>query len=584
MERQPRRLKWLREVQKAYPGARWVNSETHGLDSPFAHQTYVPTGLEDALYQAVINRRFRLVILCGNAGDGKTALLQKLAGQLGICETRQSGGTIEHRLSNGLRVRLNLDGSAAWENSSSDDLLNDLLRPFANGTPAEDIVHLLAINDGRLMSWLDGQTTPLARSLRRLLDGQPSDAPHIGFFHLNDRSLVGEFDRHGNLRTDFLDQLLDQLYGGAEAGGIWQKCQTCVAQPHCRVFEAARYFGPANLPGVEDKRRRQHARQQLYRLFQAVHQRGKIHITIRELRGALVYILFGTASCDAYCKEENRRKPYPPFWECAFRTTTPDRQGRLLEELAYFDPALEAHARLDRVLLRHYRGVHRLAEARRRAYFTWLPEEIERAGGPGTTLGLAHGRHLDTLRRLPLMSDEEKQAVLARLGRGLSRLEPLPQPAYRPGRIPFRLHPRTPTDTIFWVETRLEDFALESVLLGVRTSEHGQRGLPEEAFLVYRLPEGGTVRLRLTADLFHALLELEQGYQLSAATLEQTFAHLSLFIEQVVHAQNQTWYAWHPAQEERVYQLTIKTRDLGFGYHQVLGIAPEDTSRQSVQD
>ncbi len=576
MERQPRRLKWLSEVQKAYPGARRGSSETHGLDSDFARQTYVPTGLEEALYQGLINRRFRLVILCGNAGDGKTALLQKLAGQLGIRETRQSGGTIEHRLPDGLRVRLNLDGSAAWENSSSDDLLNDLLSPFANGAPTEDIVHLLAINDGRLMSWLDAQTTPLAQSLRRLLERQPSDAPHIGFFHLNDRSLVGEFDQNSELRTDFLDRLLDQLYGGAEAAKTWQKCQTCVAQPHCRVFEAARYFGPPDLPGGEDEQRRRHARQRLYRLFQAVHQRGKIHITIRELRGVLIYILFGMASCDAYCKEEARRKSYPSFWERAFRATTPDRQGRLLEELAYFDPALEAHARLDRALLKHYRGIHRLAEARRRAYFTWLPEEIERAGGPGTILDLARGRHLDTLRRLPLMLDEEKQDVLARLGRGLSRLEPLPAPAYRPGRIPFRLHPRTPTDTMFWVETRLEDFTLESPLLGVRASETGRRGLPEEAFLVYHLPEGGTARLRLTADLFHVLLELEEGYQLSAATLEQTFAHLSLFIEQVVHAQNQVWYAWHPAQEDRVYRLAIETRDLGFGYHQTLHVVPEN--------
>ncbi|MGQ9896608.1 MAG: hypothetical protein ACUVR8_03465 [Acidobacteriota bacterium] len=581
MERRPRRLKWLSEVQKAYPGARRGNSETHGLDSKFAHQTYVLTGLEKTLYQDVISRRFRLVILCGNAGDGKTALLQKLAGDLGISETRRAGGIIEHPLPDGLRVRFNLDGSAAWETTSSNELLNTLLEPFASGAPPqEDIVHLLAINDGRLISWLEGQTTPLSQSLRRLLSGQKSDASHIGFFHLNYRSLVGEFDQNGNLRTDFLDRLLDQLYGGAEAGNFWQKCQSCIAQPHCQVFEAAHYFGPSNLPGVADERRRRHARQQLYHLFQAVHQRGKIHITVRELRGALVYILFGTASCDAYCKEEARRKPYPSFWERAFRATTPDRQGQLLGELPYFDPALDAHARLDRVLLKHYRRRHRLGEARRRAYFTWLPEEIERAGGPGTALNLAHGRHLATLRRLPLMSDEEKQSVLVRLGRGLSRLEPLPPPAYRAGRIPFRLHPRTPTDTIFWVEARLEDFALESPLLGVGASENARRGLPEEIFLVYDLPGGSTVRLRLTADLFHVLMELEQGYQLSVATLEQTFAHLSLFIEQVVHAQNQAWYAWHPTQEGSVYRLAIETRDLGFCLHQVLSIAPVNTSTE----
>jgi hypothetical protein len=152
----------------------------------------------------------------------------------------------------------------------------------------------------------------------------------------------------------------------------------------------------------------------------------------------------------------------------------------------------------------------------------------------------------------------------------------LPAPAYRPGRIPFRLHPRTPTDTIFWIETRLEDFALESPLLGIETSKTARRGLPEEAFLVYRIPEGGTVRLRLTADLFHILLELEAGYQLSAATLDQTFAHLSLFVEQIVQSRNQVWYAWHPTQEDQIYRLAIETRDLGFGYHQVLCIVPED--------
>jgi hypothetical protein len=129
---------------------------------------------------------------------------------------------------------------------------------------------------------------------------------------------------------------------------------------------------------------------------------------------------------------------------------------------------------------------------------------------------------------------------------------------------------------MFWVETRLEDFTLESPLLGTGVSETGRRGLPAEAFLVYRLPAGNTVRLRLTADLFHVLLELEGGYQLSAATLEQTFAHLSLFIEQMIHAQNQVWYAWHPAQEDRVYRLAIETRDLGFGYHQTLRIVPEN--------
>ncbi|MFQ3581928.1 MAG: hypothetical protein SNJ67_08105 [Chloracidobacterium sp.] len=576
VERRPRRLEWLRDVQKAYPGSRRGNIETHGLDSDFARQTYVATGLESQLLDAVTGRRFRLIILCGNAGDGKTALLQNLAGRLGLGNTRRQGGPVEYRLADGLRVRFNLDGSAAWEEGSSDLLLDQFLAPFVNGPPSEDIVHLLAINDGRLLSWLGRgrEATPLARSLLRRLDGNGTDdAPHIGLFHLNRRSLVGEFDATGQLTTGFLDALLDQLYGSADAATMWQKCGTCVAQPHCPVFRAATYFGPDNLPGRVAAPKQQHARHQLYRALQAVHQLGKLHLTIRDLRGTLVYILFGTASCDAHCKG----KPYPPYWDRVFDAQTPDRQGELLAALTVFDPAREADARLDRYLLASQRQRRpNLAGARRQAYFELLPETVAQIGGKTAYLGLARGRHLDLLQQVPLLSDAERRSVVQRLGRGLSKAELLPPLAYaKTDSLPFRIHPRTPTDTVFWIETRLDAFAVEAAWLDVGGLGPDRRGLPHEAFLAHRNARGQTARLRLTADLFHVLLELERGYQLSAATLDETFAHLALFIEQIIQNHDGDWYAWHPTQEDRVYRLRLTTRDLGHGFHQVLTVVPD---------
>ena len=153
--RREERVEWLRSLLQSYPGSRWGNQETRGLDSEFAEQTYVETPLETALHDDVRARRVRLVVLCGNAGDGKTALLQHLVGRFGLERRASSERVPEGQTDDGLRVRMNLDGSASWQGRSADDLLDEFLAPFRDGPPADDIAHLLAINDGRLLEWIE---------------------------------------------------------------------------------------------------------------------------------------------------------------------------------------------------------------------------------------------------------------------------------------------------------------------------------------------------------------------------------------------------------------------------------------------
>ena len=153
--RREERVEWLRGLLQSYPGSRWGNQETRGLDSAFAEQTYVETPLEAALHDDVRARRVRLVVLCGNAGDGKTALLQHLAGRFGLERRASSERVLQGETDDGLCVRMNLDGSASWQGRSADDLLDEFLAPFRHGPPEEDIAHLLAINDGRLLEWIE---------------------------------------------------------------------------------------------------------------------------------------------------------------------------------------------------------------------------------------------------------------------------------------------------------------------------------------------------------------------------------------------------------------------------------------------
>lgn len=59
-----------------YSQAEAGNGLTRGLETDLAKRTYVPTKLDRDLTPALLRGELRLVILTGNAGDGKTAFIQ----------------------------------------------------------------------------------------------------------------------------------------------------------------------------------------------------------------------------------------------------------------------------------------------------------------------------------------------------------------------------------------------------------------------------------------------------------------------------------------------------------------------------
>jgi serine/threonine protein kinase len=565
------RVEWLRSLLQSYPGSRWGNRETRGLDTPFAVQTYVKTDLEEALLRDIQERRARLVILCGNAGDGKTALLQHLASRLGIGSHLSSERIIQWRMRDGCIIRMNLDGSAAWKGRSADELLDEFLAPFQSGVPDEDIVHLLAINDGRLLEWIERSgDTPLVDDLFGLLqgDGLEEDS-HIRFISLNQRSLVGGIqpDRKG-VQMNFLERLMDHLYGGEEAYEIWSPCQTCTAREQCKVFGAARIFGPEGVPGMEKPEIRSRARQRLFEALQAVHLRGETHITVRELRAALVYILFGIDFCDDYHAQPDDN--ILPYWDRAFQPGSSGRQGDVLNELPLFDPALEAHPQIDRYLISepyadnahtapHY-PLLPLESARRRAYFEWTEEHLKQVAGDASALDLARGSHLRLFRNIPLENEEmnssQRAKLCSHLCDGIERLEDLPPQALdRPNVVPLRITPRTPTETAFWVEKPSAGFCVEADLPPER---EGIDRLHRHVFLIYRYRGGREERLRLGAELFHLLLELGDGYQLGDISSEDIFAHLSIFVQRLVREDERELMAWNPMEEESIFRVSAR--------------------------
>jgi serine/threonine protein kinase len=584
------RVDWLRSLLQSYPGSRWGNRETRGLDTPFATRTYIETKLEETLSRDIRGRQVRLVILCGNAGDGKTALLQHLADRLGLGKHYSSERILQGRMKDGLIIRMNLDGSAAWQGRSADEILDEFLQPFQQGPPEQDIVHLLAINDGRLLEWIEGVVarqggceTQLTRELYDLLQqSAATQESHIRFISLNQRSLVGGITPDGSqIETGFLDHLLDSLYGDKQAPLHWAPCQSCSAKDRCEVFRATRIFGPEGLTALADEGIRARARQRLFGALQAVHLRGETHITVREVRAALVYILFGIHYCADYHGESDI--PALPYWDRAFSADSPGRQGELLRELACFDPALEAHPQIDRRLLSepssdstktapHYSNLT-LESARRRAFFEWTEEHIAQIAGEPHALDLARGRDVRLFRNFPLQKDPQEQAKLCeRLCRGISRLEDLPPQAIeRLNVVPLRVTPRTPTETAFWVEKPLSAFRLEPDL---PFETEGVERLHRQAFLIYRYRDGGEEHLRLGAELFHLLLELDDGYQLGDVSTDDTFAHLSIFVQRLVSEDERELLAWNPMRDDVIYKVSARIDQTTDGPQQRMSLSP----------
>jgi len=393
------------------------------------------------------------------------------------------------------------------------------------------------------------------------------------------------------ITNDFLNRLVDHLYGGNQAHEIWRPCQSCSAKERCEVFRAARLFGPDIVPVVEEPNLRGRARQRLFEALQAVHLRGETHITMRELRSALVYILFGIHFCEDYHAASD--DPPSPYWDRAFQADSVARQGELLRELARFDPALEAHPHIDRHLVSapiadtpptapRYPELS-LESARRRAFFEWTTDDIKQVagdcqsidkqiGGDCQALDLARGRHLRVFRDLPRADREKSAEICRRLCLGISRLEDLPPKAFdRPDVVPLRVTPRTPTETAFWVEKPLVSFILKPDL---PVAVDGVERLHRQAILIYGYSRGREERLQLGAELFHLLLELADGYQLGDISTDDTFANLSIFVQRLVQEDARELFAWNPMADETIYRVAAEFRDTTDGCQQRLILAP----------
>jgi serine/threonine protein kinase len=273
-----------------YSQSQHSNSGTRGLDA-LGEQLYVETALDRELIPAVLAGEFRLVLITGNAGDGKTAFLQKLGTR--ACNEH---AVMDDSLPNGYRFTMrgrrflcNYDGSQDEGDEPNEAVLDTFFAPFQGADAAawpDDETRLIAINEGRLIDFLTSRSDQFPCLTEFMRRGLATGIPEAGvaIINLNLRSVIAAPNGVGHsILERFIQRLTHETF--------WTPCRACDLHDKCYV--------PHNIRTFQDAAAGPRVLQRLKTLYMLTHLRGRLHLTLRDLRSALAYMLVGTRDCDA---------------------------------------------------------------------------------------------------------------------------------------------------------------------------------------------------------------------------------------------------------------------------------------------
>ncbi|WP_239395157.1 serine/threonine protein kinase [Frankia sp. CiP3] len=535
---------------------------------------YVSTLLDERLTHDVLAGRSRLVIMTGNAGDGKTAFLDRLlrtaAKDGSVQPVRHANGAEFYYPPSRLRLVTNADGSQDEGDRTNDEVLRDFFAPFAgddlSGVTGE--TRLIAVNEGRLVDFLTyhrDRFPALADHVRRELDDQDdiemldgtrgpllsesnSAAVPVLVVNLNRRSLLSGQDEE-------IGTVFDRLLARMAHENHWVACSSCPLMQTCYARHNALTFShPAAGPRIMTR---------LRRLYQLTELRGIAHLTVRDVQSALAYMVTSGRSCeqihDLY-RSDRGEQILDSFYFNSW-AGPPATKDRLLALLSQVDVAGVADPALDRrldyvgpdggraVMTVDQRGVydqrllgvafgrlsragassveqigqHRryLAASRRRFYFECVDDERARRMLPyrSATNFLAllaaperADQHLPEIIKALNRSEGMDGAITTRGGPSGDALVLQTRPVSSGSIRGYRLFPG-------------DQFRL--TVAGGRTSPYVESGA-QELLLRHQAPSGHVTRLRIRLDLFELLIRLRDGYLPSVA--EQQGLHLGLAI------------------------------------------------------
>ncbi len=256
-------------------------------DNILDKETYTKTKLDSQLLSAIREGKYRLLIITGNAGDGKTAFIRQVeeSSDKRECFDSHNGARIEL---NGVVYQTNYDGSQDEANLKNSDVLEDFFRPFEgmrDDFRAAPEGRIIAINEGRLMDFLEN--SPKHKFLYDAIDeyfykeGVTKLPEGVMVINLNLRSVTA-LDENG-------ESLLRKQIKALTSSHLWAQCRTCPLAEKC--------FINFNVKSLNDPAVGNEIIARLEWIVRTIVYKREVHITMRDLRSMIAWLITRDYNC-----------------------------------------------------------------------------------------------------------------------------------------------------------------------------------------------------------------------------------------------------------------------------------------------
>lgn len=257
--------------------------------SAFDKLTYVDTKLDTTLLPSILDGEYKLVIITGNAGDGKTAFIKKIE------EKAESGQRLENNNGASFKIKginylSNYDGSQDEDERANDQVLEEFFAPFESATNFDSASEgrIIAINEGRLADFLikSGKHKILEKTIEDFFheDGNTELPTGLLIINLNLRSVVASNSKKGEF--SILRKQIEKISNPS----LWKKCETCELKNKC--------FIRFNIQSYNDSSAGNEIIRRLEWLLRTISYKRELHITIRDLRSFIAWMITRDYNCN----------------------------------------------------------------------------------------------------------------------------------------------------------------------------------------------------------------------------------------------------------------------------------------------
>ncbi len=326
--------------------------------SNYDQLTYSPSKLDRKLIPDILDARFKLIIITGNAGDGKTAFIRKIEDDPSVKNLKRFGHKNGAKFDvNGTPYESNYDGSQDEDGKINNEVLESFFNPFEglkNYNNASE-GRVIAINEGRLVEFL--KTSEKYKSLHDTIDQYFYKEGHFDLpqglmiINLNLRSVTAVDEEEPSLFRQQIKALTKK--------SLWNKCEGCSIANKC--------FIKYNVESLNDPASGDEVITRMEWLLRTVGLKRELHITMRDLRSYIAFMISRDHSCEEVegVYKELQYKP-EEYWQLYyFNLTNSDYEDsgdndRLIKLLRETDIGNVAIPNLDRDLFfgqhinRHY--------------------------------------------------------------------------------------------------------------------------------------------------------------------------------------------------------------------------------------